>query len=164
MNIFFTSDMHFGHFNIIEFCDRPFESVAEMDSTLISNWNSVVGPNDLVYHLGDFVFKGKNSVNYIESQLNGKLIHIRGNHDRKSWCKLYPTSATLIYRGIKIYLTHQPAEKKGVPASTHVVFCGHVHQRWVWEPIEGLNIKNINVGTDVWGFKPVGIDKLLKLI
>lgn len=55
-NIFFTSDTHFWHENIIKFCNRPFSSVEEMNDTIIENWNKVVGENDIVFHLGDFVF------------------------------------------------------------------------------------------------------------
>ena len=53
MNTFFTSDTHFGHNNIIEYCKRPYTSVEEMDAALEKNWNEVVKPDDLVYHLGD---------------------------------------------------------------------------------------------------------------
>lgn len=54
--VFFTSDTHFGHKAIIGFCDRPFSSVEEMTEVLVENWNSVVGPTDTIYHLGDFAF------------------------------------------------------------------------------------------------------------
>ena len=60
-NIFFTSDSHFGHENIIRFCKRPFNSVREMNEELIHRWNSKVRPNDIVFHLGDFCWGGLKS-------------------------------------------------------------------------------------------------------
>jgi len=55
--IYFTADHHFGHANIIRHCSRPFSSVAEMDASLLENWNSCVGQNDTVYILGDLFFR-----------------------------------------------------------------------------------------------------------
>lgn len=62
MNIFFTSDTHFGHNNIIKLSNRPFSSVEEMNEGLIERWNDVVGAEDIVYHLGDFSLKIRNSM------------------------------------------------------------------------------------------------------
>lgn len=85
VGIFFTSDLHFGHKNIIGFCNRPFNSVEEMDETLIENWNSVVKPNDLVFNLGDFAFAPKYRWYELLGRLNGRHILILGNHDITRW-------------------------------------------------------------------------------
>lgn len=79
-DIFFTSDTHFGHANIIKYCGRPFTTVEEMDETIIERWNSRVKPKDVVYHLGDFMLCNKKYDHFL-NRLNGKVILIRGNHD-----------------------------------------------------------------------------------
>ena len=79
MKTFFTADHHFGHANIIKYTNRPFTNIEEQDRILIQNWNSVVGPNDMVYYLGDFCFRDFNK--YFHA-LNGKIIFIEGNHDK----------------------------------------------------------------------------------
>jgi len=75
------SDHHFGHANIIKHCDRPFNDVNHMDNELIERHNSLVAPNDLVYHLGDFCFDTPEVCMFYLERLNGKFIFIRGNHD-----------------------------------------------------------------------------------
>lgn len=80
--VFFTSDTHWRHGNIIRYCDRPFSSVQVMDHTLIQNWNSVVTDQDLVFHLGDFAFADRSKFRQIANSLNGTKILIQGNHDR----------------------------------------------------------------------------------
>lgn len=80
METFFTSDQHFGHINIIKYCNRPFDSLDEMNETLIENHNKMVTNKDIVYHLGDFSFKQSPS-KWLD-RLNGKEHHlILGNHD-----------------------------------------------------------------------------------
>ena len=81
--VYFTSDTHFGHENIIKWCRRPYSSVEEMNEKLIENWNSVVGPDDIVFHLGDFAFGGSGLWKEVLSRLNGKKYLIIGNHDEK---------------------------------------------------------------------------------
>lgn len=80
-NIFFISDTHFGHENILKYCDRPFKNAKEMDEVIIANWNSVVDRNDIVYHLGDFSFAEPTQYT---KRLNGNIILILGNHDKQS--------------------------------------------------------------------------------
>lgn len=86
MNCWFTSDTHFHHANIIKYCNRPFADTVEMNNALIENWNSVVGDNDLVYHLGDFAFGREDFMfDMLIKRLKGKIVFLKGNHDRLAW-------------------------------------------------------------------------------
>ena len=71
--VYFTSDTHFYHSNIIGFCKRPFKNVEDMNETLIENWNRVVGQDDIVFHLGDFCMGGSHEWTKILNRLNGKI-------------------------------------------------------------------------------------------
>lgn len=82
--IFLIGDCHFGHRNIIKYCNRPFGNVEEMTESLIKNWNSVVGKNDIVYVVGDFALCGKQKIIEISQRLNGRKRLILGNHDQAS--------------------------------------------------------------------------------
>lgn len=82
MTRFFTSDVHFGHRNIIGFCKRPYKDVEAMDAAIIEQWNSQVKPEDEVYFLGDFgVIKSKALETELVNKLNGTKHLIIGNHD-----------------------------------------------------------------------------------
>lgn len=83
-NIFFASDQHFDHLNIIKFCDRPFKNVDEMNKKLIENWNKQVRERDHVYILGDFVWNTTSKKDYREliKELNGNIHLVIGNHDQ----------------------------------------------------------------------------------
>lgn len=83
--IWFTSDLHFGHRNIIKFCKRPWGTPEEMDEALIERWNSVVGKDDIVFDLGDFAFAQCNRWKEILARLNGHHILVLGNHDVIRW-------------------------------------------------------------------------------
>lgn len=84
INYWITSDLHFGHKNILKFCPktRPFTDVNQMDEYLIAHWNSVVGEDDVVFHLGDFSFYGTEKTERIIDRLNGTIVWVRGNHDK----------------------------------------------------------------------------------
>jgi len=83
MTIFVTSDLHFGHENILKYCSesRPFSNVDEMDEALIEEWNAVVSPNDDIYNLGDFSFHRPEKTVEILNRLNGRHHLVCGNHD-----------------------------------------------------------------------------------
>lgn len=82
--IFFTSDTHFYHRNIIRYCDRPWCAVEDMNEALIAAWNAKVGPQDHVYHLGDLSFGNVAETSAVLAKLNGKISITLGNHDRKN--------------------------------------------------------------------------------
>lgn len=84
MKVYIISDTHWNHKNIIEYCNRPFKTVEEMNSIMIKNWNNTVGKNDLVIHLGDVGIGSYDKVSSIIHSLNGKKMLIMGNHDNFS--------------------------------------------------------------------------------
>ena len=97
---FFTGDLHFGHKNVLTFDNRPFATVDEMDAELIRRWNNKVGKGDLVYVLGDLIWKSRiNDAPALIKSLNGQNILIKGNHDRF----LHNSKAKAALAGIKDY-------------------------------------------------------------
>ena len=81
ITFFFTADEHYGHTNIIRYCDRPFASVKEMDSEIIKRHNELVGSKDVVIHAGDFTLAKKTSAESYIKRLNGNHIFLKGSHD-----------------------------------------------------------------------------------
>lgn len=80
--IFFTSDLHVGHRNVLRFCNRPFLDIKDMSRGLIENWNRVVGENDIVFDLGDmFWFDSRHEIKKFVEKLNGHIYKVPGNHD-----------------------------------------------------------------------------------
>lgn len=154
-DVWFTSDLHLGHTNIIEYCKRPFVDTDSMNEALVANWNARVKPADTVFCLGDFGLGKPEAVIALRKRLNGAIVLIRGNHDRfgkKRQAELnmqvVEGDALLVLGSTKFHLSHYPralAEK--LPGVTHL--CGHVHERWKTQ--DGI----LNVGVDQWGFQPI---------
>lgn len=160
----FTSDTHFCHRNIIKFCERPFANVDEMNEALVNNWNSVVGPNDYVYHLGDWFVGGNDRErNEILWSLNGKIRFIVGNHDEallKSKSSLNRFEKILYWKGFKEYnftATHIPHELKRLRDGAFNVH-GHIHNN-VEEDLHYLN-----VCVEVRNYTPVHISQIISEI
>ena len=113
--LWFTSDTHFNHSNILRFTNRPWSTIEEHDEALIQNWNSVVGIDDTVFHLGDFCFGSPQKIIEIRNRLNGNIVLIKGNHDDKNMQRsLYPLFDDVLYQariqvnGRTVYLNHFP--------------------------------------------------------
>ena len=160
MKVFFTADCHFDHANIIRYSNRPFKSVEHMNREIIKRWNSVVSSDDLVYHVGDFAFKGQSNAKRFEHMLNGSIVHIRGNHDMNNGVKTYIDKAIMYFGGKDVFVQHHPPEI--LPFCDFVV-CGHIHEKWKFKLLKSNpSIPIINVGVDVNQFTPVSTNNLLK--
>lgn len=153
--IWITSDTHFCHYNIIEYCSRPFSSVEEMNKTIIKNWNVIVKKDDVIYHLGDVGFGNKETLQEIVSKLNGRKRLIMGNHDdalRNKWIEIgfewvskYPILLNEYY-----WLSHVP-----LYMNKHMPYCnihGHVHEM---AGFISEDFRHVNVSVDKTAFKPV---------
>jgi len=156
--IFLVSDLHFNHARIIRYCNRPYRSVTEMNRDLVRRWNSVVGPDDTVYCLGDFCMRGNPRV-WIRA-LNGKKIFIRGNHDHPILRARH--HSVLSCRGYTFYLAHDPSD---VPASWNGwVIHGHTHNsRMDTYPFINGRSRTINVSCECTGYAPLALDDILAL-
>lgn len=84
MTTWFTSDLHFGHARVIEYSNRPFRNVDEMDAALIDNWNAFVQSGDQVHVVGDFSFHKPERTLSILSSLQGQIGLVLGNHDKRT--------------------------------------------------------------------------------
>jgi calcineurin-like phosphoesterase family protein len=147
-NIFFISDFHVGHGNVIRFDNRPFRDLNHMHETLINNWNSVVGEDDIVFYGGDLFYKCSSKYPmWFVNQLNGKIHFILGNHDRYQDIRKLNRFETIdteqkldikdedADRGYQhIHIHHHPilSWNKGSHGAWHLH--GHVHQKMTLNP------------------------------
>ena len=83
---YYISDLHLSHANVIKFDSRPYDTIEEMETDLISRWNNQVSKGDHVYCLGDFIWKaGSDEWLRIIHKLNGNIHLILGNHDPRQY-------------------------------------------------------------------------------
>ncbi|MDR2932048.1 MAG: metallophosphoesterase family protein [Oscillospiraceae bacterium] len=169
--IFFTSDLHFGHENIIRHCNRPFASADEMDAALTRNWNAVVGEKDEIYILGDFTMRPAVEAHRCLTRLNGHKYLISGNHDRFLkgftpymsdfvWVKDY---YVLSAGGKWLVLFHFPILEWYQFHRGAIHLYGHVHNSKISaERLAALTGPAFNVGADVNSFTPVSIDEIFQ--
>jgi len=173
--VFFTADPHFGDEDIIEFTDRPFKNIDDMNRTLISNWNSRISNDDHVYIVGDLFYGGRNAAGQddaisIIKKLNGILHLIAGNHDipylkNTDYHYLFADVDHLRYLshdGKDIFLCHYPlAEWSGYFRGSWHIY-GHIHNQ---KNPAFLHMKNLehalNAGVDVCNYMPVTFQELV---
>lgn len=191
MNIFFTADTHFGHANIIRYSKRPWinwktdvvkvfdpgteahverwaspeiaqRRKKEMDDVLVCNWNNAVKPGDLVYHVGDFCFgKTPDFLRYFHA-LNGKIVLIKGNHDKVAWenrsvfHEAHDSYLEVEINGKEITLCHYALRvwNKSHLGSWHLY--GHSHG----ELADLKTSRSFDVGVDCHNFRPISFDEV----
>lgn len=132
---FITSDLHFHHYNIIKFCPktRPWGSREEMNEALIAEWNSVVGEDDVVFHIGDFCFGGGDKTRGIIERLNGTIIFVMGNHDKTVRNQVSSPNKfdylEVRYKGTKVCMFHYPISEWNGKHRGSIMLHGHQHGR-----------------------------------
>lgn len=160
--IYFISDTHFYHYNIIQYCDRPFGNIEDMNEHMIQKWNSIVTPEDTVYFLGDFGFGDKEMLTNICFQLNGKKIMLRGNHDyrrgKQSWRDIgfEEVYDKKIEFSNNIILSHEPKEVPEEVLNIH----GHIHNIPLSQNFNKDN--HFCVSVEMIDYVPITLEEILK--
>lgn len=165
MEKYFISDTHFCHKSVLQFENRPYNSVEEMNKGLIKQWNNQVGNDDFVYHLGDFSLGSLEETINILEQLNGKIVLIKGNHDKSKHYKkinklgllheYHPVGIEMKYNKKQMWLTHYPMEIGLRPRKFSI--SGHIHSH------ESTWDNQINVGVDSPHFKHKPFGELIAI-
>ena len=184
--IFFSSDQHFGHRNVVKFCNRPYADEKEMGKALIENWNSVVGPDDIVFTMGDFFwFNDSHSIKKVVNQLNGTIYIVLGNHDKKESFRRCDPEKLIIVDGVTHIFLRCEDENRWYEKTFEIVCChyplmtwshrdrgainlfGHIHSGWL-RPSDDYDQdlplwtgQQLDVGVDNQDFKPVSFEDVL---
>ena len=163
---YFISDLHFGHKNVLRFCERPFRTVDEMNESMVTLWNERVTDGDRVFVLGDVFLMDSKEASKIIHRLNGYKILVAGNHDRSRFTMLeagfdeyhkrYDYNIDGIGKGL---LVHYPfpdcvLEELGYDFSIH----GHIHR----EPV--IHGSKLNVAADLHDYAPISLDEVKNLL
>ena len=166
--IWFTSDHHFGHHNIIEHAKRPFIDIEEMDETMIRRWNEKVNANDSVYYLGDLALNKTDRLREILKRLNGSIYLIKGNHEttalscknRFEWIKDYyelkVPDESIMSGKQKIVLFHYAIKQWNGKFNGSFHLYGHSHGTLK----DDINSLAIDVGVDNHNFYPLEYNEI----
>ena len=170
-NIWIISDTHFNHNKDFIWKARGFNSVEEMNETIIKNWNDVIQPDDVVYHLGDVMLNDNDGGLKILKNLKGKIHIIIGNHDTDSRIELYKNCYNVVevvyatrikYKGKSFYLSHYPTLTSNLqtnPDKTIYNLFGHTHST---DKFYEDQFYMYNVACDAHNCTPVSIDQIIE--
>lgn len=188
MTVFFSSDHHFSHANIIDFAGRPFVNVDHMNYSMVEKWNSVVNEDDTVYVLGDFAMGHREKTLVLADQLNGYKKLVPGNHDNcwKGLSVKMVEKWTPYYEGVGFEIMPGQMDHT-LPDGTVVTLChfpysfttryddkysgnrpidegkwllhGHTHEKEI-----RTGERQIHIGVDAWDFTPVSEEWIMEII
>lgn len=166
-NIFVISDTHFGHENMLNFKDRHdkpmrvFDDVHHMDEHMIERWNSVVGIQDHVYHLGDVIVRGKDCGRLLK-RLNGHKRLVLGNHDFPKMSEYTPYFEKIYGTRLldSLLLSHIPVHPLSLGKAIANIH-GHVHNNTA---PDHFGKQYLNVSVEVIDYTPVAWEALKKLV
>lgn len=160
MNYFFTADQHFFHYKAIEYCNRPYRDIKQMENEFIKKHNEVVPNNGVVYHLGDIAMLRKDQIMKIVpvlEKMNGQHHLVLGNHDEGKPFTYLKIGFLSVHTSLVIeefVLVHDPAMAISIDKNQKVL-CGHVH-----ELTKFVNPNILNVGVDIWNYYPVSVEQV----
>ena len=161
-DIWFTSDFHFGHHNIIRYCNRPFANTQEMDAVITDRMNACAKPNDILYFLGDFCMGRAEQVAEYRKRLECRTIHfIEGNHDKVARIQqpLFASWGVLSEINVakqRIVLCHDAMRVWPRHAQGAWQLYGHSHGNLPDEPLS----LSMDVGIDSLDFRPWNFDEI----
>lgn len=180
--IFFTADNHFGHHNVIKYCNRPFRTIREMDNSMIEKWNYRVKSGDIVYHLGDFTLYGSKKCREYFSELNGQIYVLANwSHHDKNWInkdtvynKTFFETPYQSKTGQVVRLIDPIFYINFMATNTHVVMCHFPMQEWNKKHYGSIHLhghshgncvqipNRYDVGVDCFDFYPVTLEEIIK--
>lgn len=179
--LWFTSDTHFNHTNIIKYCSRPFDNAFQMNEALVENWNAKVRPGDTVFHLGDFSMGAKNpkEIDELINNLNGVKYLIRGNHEKDSqskeyiralWKDIYDIAEIFVpdeeitYKEQHIIMCHYPMIAWNASHRGSWQLFGHVHGGLSNKGVIKHQATQLDVGVDSHEYSPLSYQQVKELI
>ena len=160
MAVWFTADTHFGHAGALALYRRPFASVPEMNAAMVARWNSVVGSNDEVWHLGDFALRtSAEAADALLRSLNGRKHLVTGNNDPPEIVALPGWSSVQTYAEItvdafRLVLCHYAFRTWNGMGKGALNLHGHSHGRL--KPLA----RQTDVGVDCWDFRPINVSQM----
>lgn len=186
--IFFTSDMHYGHQNILKYCNRPFDDLDHMHAELIRRWNSVVTDADIVYVIGDAVMGSREQTLPYLDQLAGHKYLVPGNHDdchsmykdkqkynrmQEMYFDHFDDILDEMYQVDGFLLCHFPYRGATTDGRSfgdwepvdrgQTLLCGHIHDEWATK-FTPQGTLMINVGADVRDFTPISLPQVHQIV
>lgn len=163
--IFVISDTHFCHRNIINYCGRPFQDVEQMNEEMVRLWNFYVGADDIVIHCGDFAFGDMQNIVKWRDRLNGHIILILGNHDKKRYNYIDDAGFDAVFfhehlfKGGVLFCHSLDWVSSATLSEADFVYYGHVHDK----DANPISKNHRNVCVEWTGYAPLDITDNLPL-